>query len=116
MFSFGKLIKKVRKRGGFTQNQLAELVGCSQNHIAQIETHRSHSSVEMLEKILNAIHIHHDLFLKEAEEMFADPEKNRMYSEIFNKLVSLSTEDLHYISSSISLFTDHGLKHSKSQK
>jgi len=51
----GHTIKKLRLKAGFTQRQLAELVGISQAHIAKIEKERVDPRLSTINKILQVL-------------------------------------------------------------
>lgn len=68
----GKNIQKIRKSYGYTQEKLAEEIGCSTRYISDIEQNRSNPSYEVLANICN-------LFKIGMNELFAD------YLDIFNK-------------------------------
>ena len=59
----GKRIAELRSKKGLTQEQLAELVGYSTNHISKLELARTNPSFELLIKIAAALNIElKDLF------------------------------------------------------
>jgi transcriptional regulator with XRE-family HTH domain len=53
----GKSIKIIRKEGGFKQNEFCELVGITQSYLSSIENNKKKPSIEVLEKITNALNI-----------------------------------------------------------
>ena len=57
-------LKKHRKKCGFTQAQLAEKVNVSTHHIGMIELSRNYPTLELVERIANALEIEiHELFI-----------------------------------------------------
>lgn len=59
----GKRIAELRSKKGLTQEQLAERVGYSTNHISKLELARTNPSFELLIKIASALNIEiKDLF------------------------------------------------------
>ena len=40
-------IKKFRKQNGFTQEQLAEIVGCSREHLARVENGKLNTGLDL---------------------------------------------------------------------
>ncbi len=59
----GKRIAELRSKKGLTQEQLAERVGYSTNHISKLELARTNPSFELLIKISSALNIElKDLF------------------------------------------------------
>jgi transcriptional regulator with XRE-family HTH domain len=63
---FVKNLKKYRRKSGFTQAQLAEKVNVSTHHIGMIELSRNYPTLELVERIANALGI-------EIYELFIDP-------------------------------------------
>ena len=53
----GANVQKYRKIAGLTQEQLAEIVDCSNSHIGQIENGRGIPSLEITTKIANALEV-----------------------------------------------------------
>ena len=53
----GKRIKELRKRKGFTQEQLAELVGLEQNTVSVIESGRNFPTLATLEKVATVLDV-----------------------------------------------------------
>jgi predicted transcriptional regulator len=51
----GKLIKKMRKECGLTQQQLAEVVGITQAHVAKIENERVNPRLATINKIISVL-------------------------------------------------------------
>jgi len=57
-------LKKYRRKCGFTQAQLAEKVNVSTHHIGMIELSRNYPTLELVERIANALNIKtHELFI-----------------------------------------------------
>lgn len=65
MYSIGKNIRKFRKLKGMTQEQLAEMVGVSVNHISCMERGVYNASIETLVKLINSLEC-------TADDLFAD--------------------------------------------
>ncbi len=80
-------IKLARKRKKITQMQLADLCETSTNYIGLMETAKRFPSVDMLEKISNALEL-------KPQELFAEPignlnstnKKDRILAKIVNVL------------------------------
>ena len=53
--SFGRAIRHRRNEIGLTQMKLAELVGCSLQHIGNVERGETNTSLIMVYKIANAL-------------------------------------------------------------
>lgn len=59
----GKRLKEARTRKSLSQEELAELVGLSSNHISHVENASTKISLEALVKICNALEVTPDLVL-----------------------------------------------------
>jgi len=53
----GGNIKVLRKRDKLTQEQLSEKIGCSLNHLANIEIGKKYPSPELLSKLADVLHV-----------------------------------------------------------
>lgn len=53
----GARIRALRKHAGFTQEQLAELVGLDAGHLSRLEVGRHFPSLESLERIAHALNV-----------------------------------------------------------
>ena len=104
--SFGEKVKRVRKKRGLTQEQLAELIDISPRNLSKIEVGECFVKAETLEKILKALNISsEDLFatdhIKEANELLnliysiLDKVKddNRMLEKIYKMTKFLTDEN-----------------------
>jgi len=77
---FAHNLKKKRKNCGFSQAKLAEIVGVSTHHIAMMEIARHYPTLDLVERIANALNI-------EIYELFINPlsppeELERLYKEV----------------------------------
>jgi transcriptional regulator with XRE-family HTH domain len=73
-------LKKNRKNCGFSQAKLAEMVNVSTHHIATIETARNYPTLDLVERMANALNI-------EIYELFISPlsppeEMERLYQTV----------------------------------
>jgi transcriptional regulator with XRE-family HTH domain len=73
-------LKNKRQNCGFSQEKLAEMVNVSTHHIATIETARNYPTLDLVERIANALNI-------EIYELFINPlsppeEMERLYKEV----------------------------------
>ena len=59
----GKNIKKIRQSKGFTQDKLAEIVGCNTSHISNIENNHTKVSLNVLLSIANTLNTSIDYLL-----------------------------------------------------
>ena len=55
--SFGARIKELREVKKLNQEQLAEMIDMESRHLSRIETGRSFTSLENIEKIANALNV-----------------------------------------------------------
>ena len=55
--ALGQRIKELRKRKGYSQEKLAELVGLETPSICYIEVGRNYPTLQNLEKIINALDV-----------------------------------------------------------
>jgi transcriptional regulator with XRE-family HTH domain len=53
----GHHIRRARKERGLTQEQLAEAAGIERSYVAQIETRRLNISLEVLERLADALSV-----------------------------------------------------------
>ena len=90
---FAHNLKRKRRDCGFSQAKLAEMVNVSTHHIATIETARNSPTLDLVERMANALQI-------EIYELFVDPlsppvEMERLYHTVaksIERLVSESAE------------------------
>jgi len=89
-----KNIKKYRKIRGFSQEELAERAKTSLTHIGMIEIGRKFPSVNMLEKIADALGIDTpELFSVDTVVFLSSYNKSmeRLYNEILDEVESFKT-------------------------
>lgn len=84
---FSTQLKKYRKNNGYTQKQLAEAVGVTQQAVAKWETDKASPDPEMLQKISSILNVTVDSLLdgatpKDKSEMPKDLNKFLQQSEI----------------------------------
>jgi len=92
--NFGKHLKKIREAKGYSQEDLAELVGLEYQTISRIETGYYFTSYENLENIAKALNVKiKDLFDFEENTM---PQKN-LIDDIQKNLLHLNNEQLQVI-------------------
>lgn len=60
---FGQRIAKRRKEIGMKQNELAEIIGVSNNHLSCLENGKENPSVDVLFKICNVLEVTPDYLL-----------------------------------------------------
>lgn len=71
-YTLGKRIKFFRSKVGYTQEQLAALIGKTKNHIGQMETGQSLPSVPVLYDISLALGVPLDCFFMDDNRMYAE--------------------------------------------
>lgn len=84
---FSTQLKKYRKNNGYTQKQLAEVVGVTQQAVAKWETDKASPDPEMLQKISSILNVTVDSLLngatpKDKSKMPKDLNKFLQQSEI----------------------------------
>lgn len=99
--NFGKHIQKLRESKGYSQEQLAELVGVEYQTISRIETGRYFTSFDKLHKIAKALGLTiKDLFDFPEDEMT----KIDLIKIITKEIKSFDIQDLRNIHKMINLY------------
>ena len=87
----GQRVKQARIDKGYTQAELGEVIGCSNNHMSHIETGQTKVSLSLLLKLAYALDMDLNFFLMDTPYV----EKDCMIdSEIANKLSQCSPSTL----------------------
>ena len=87
---FGRKIKEIRKKNGFTQAQLAELVNVDDKHISCIESGKNFPSPDLLERLAISLNVEpKDLF-----EFYYLEEASNLKADIISMLDVLKQEEL----------------------
>ncbi|WP_186579795.1 helix-turn-helix domain-containing protein [Aquibacillus kalidii] len=73
---FGELLREKRKANKLTQAQLAENAGISENYLGKIERGIYHPLYGTGGKIIDGLHMSHDLFWREFTERLENHKKN----------------------------------------
>lgn len=68
----GSRIRKLRTEKGLTQHQLAEMIGCSNNHLSHVEMGKNKVSLALLLRLSYTLEISLDYFLLDTP--FARPD------------------------------------------
>lgn len=71
-FKLGERIKYFRKKAGYTQENLADLLDKSQHHITQIERGQSLPSVPMLYDLSQVLQVPMDCFFMDEDRLYAE--------------------------------------------
>jgi transcriptional regulator with XRE-family HTH domain len=98
---FVQNLRRYRHKCGFTQAELAEKVKVSTHHIGMIELSRNYPTLELVERISNALNI-------EVYKLFADPnsrntEFEQLRQEIKDDMKQLLDEQLEKVFSKIGI-------------
>ncbi|MDR2941174.1 MAG: helix-turn-helix domain-containing protein [Treponema sp.] len=89
---FAYNLKEKRRNCGFSQTKLAEMVNVSTHHIATIETARNYPTLDLVERMANALDI-------EIYELFINPlsppeEMERLYQVAAKNIEHLICENM----------------------
>ena len=87
----GQRVKQARIDKGYTQAELGEIIGCSNNHISHIETAQTKVSLSMLSKLALALGQDLDYFLLDTQYAKRD---RLIDEEIAEKLSRCNTSTL----------------------
>lgn len=91
--AFAKRLKEIRKKRGYTQEELAELVDVAPRHISFIETAKSFPSTDLIERLCKILKINYNELFR-FDETFSRKELLENISEITKRL---DNEKLAYI-------------------
>jgi transcriptional regulator with XRE-family HTH domain len=90
IFAFN--LKKKRQNCGFTQAKLAEMVNVSTHHIATIETARNYPTLDLVERMANALNIEfYELFVN---TLSTPVEMEMLYQTVAKNIDQLVSESL----------------------
>jgi transcriptional regulator with XRE-family HTH domain len=97
---FAHNLKEKRRNCGFSQAKLAEMVSVSVHHIATIETARNYPTLDLVERMANALNI-------EIYELFINPlsppeEMERLYQTVAKNIEQLVSQAIE------NALVDHG--------
>lgn len=85
LIELGNRISELRKQRKITQEELAETIGYSTNHISKLESARTNPSFDLLVKISNALNIElKELFYFENQRINKESIKKQMHKAIDN--------------------------------
>lgn len=99
--TMGKRIKERRKELGITQNQFAETLQISNNHISTIENGKGHASIELFCKICSALDVTPDYLL------VGQVHTNDLPKNISEMLQQCSPEDLALVEHMVEYLAYH---------
>lgn len=97
---FGKQLQRYRERTGYSQEALAEKIGCSNIHISYIECGRKSPSLDTLVKLGNTLGISADILLGKELSNYTS-EKLKDIEDQIKKLPSLEQQKVLDIIDSI---------------
>lgn len=98
----GNTIREARIKSGYSQEELAELLGISPTHIKHIESEHRKPSIEILIKLMELLHFSFDSLV------FKNSERIVVEKEISISLTSCTDSELNIIQDLI-----HSLKKNK---
>ena len=90
----GEMIREVRKKKGFSQEELAEAVGTKHTEIGRLERGERNITVRNLEKIAHALGMDFFELLGEGIRVHISKDEQRLW-EIQKIISSLSDKDYH---------------------
>jgi transcriptional regulator with XRE-family HTH domain len=91
--TLGKRIRQLRRKHGFTQETLAEVVGTSQGHLGKIERGEVQVGTELLQKIADALVVDIVHFFQGRN----DPSRDEVMQKTILMINSASDRDLYLI-------------------
>jgi transcriptional regulator with XRE-family HTH domain/KaiC/GvpD/RAD55 family RecA-like ATPase len=65
--NIGQRLKKMRRRSGLSQSELARLVGVTPSHVSQVESHQIYPSLSALIKMADVLSVDVSVFFREGE-------------------------------------------------
>ena len=108
--SIGDRLKSIRKSKGFSQDSLADQLGCSRGVITNIERNLTTPSALVLKGISDVLNIREEWLLHGTGDTSPDDqlsEKAKVTSEIYTLAKDLSEEEQLYILDLINTFKKH---------
>ncbi|SPD74274.1 putative transcriptional regulator [uncultured Desulfobacterium sp.] len=89
--TLGRLIKLVRTHRNKNQNEMAELLGISQNYLSLVESEKKQPSAELISKFAERLEISHDALIFAASDIPAelDADGRKDYKRLQNNILSL---------------------------
>ena len=92
---FAHNLKNKRRNCGFSQAKLAEMVNVSTHHIATIETARNYPTLDLVERMANALNIEiHELFIN---PLSPHEEMERLYQAVAKNIEQLMIESMERV-------------------
>lgn len=106
--ALGKKVKSYRNLNNLTQQELADNLGMSKNHISEIERGLSSTTMDTLYKIITFFDITFDDLLKDFLEVYDESlsQTDELIDSIINELDTFSEKDLKRYSQIVSYFVD----------
>ena len=87
-------IRKVRKKRGWSQSDLGEMIGSHLTHVNRIETGKHNPSLEVLKKIASALEVSIDYLVHGTEDDFQEVKiEDKNMAERIKLLNTLDPED-----------------------
>lgn len=101
--NLGNRIREERIRARLTQEKLAEIVGCNESYIGQIERGAKNPSLEIIVNIANALNVTVDYLL--ADNIKVD-QINGLLDEALSLLKDRDPEDVRFLLTINRMFLD----------
>lgn len=89
---FGENVKKYRKQQGFSQEQLAEKLEISTNHLSVIETGTKFVTYKLLEKIILELDVLPSSLFQSTQTALNDNSLQNRINNVINQEIELTSE------------------------
>lgn len=89
---FGENVKKYRKQQGFSQEQLAEKLEISTNHLSVIETGTKFVTYKLLEKIILELDVLPSSLFQSTQTALNDNSLQNQINNVINQEIELTSE------------------------
>jgi len=102
--NLGNRIREERLRARLTQEQLAEIVGCNDSYIGQIERGNKNPSLEIIVCIANALNVTIDYLLSDSIKM---DQADGMLEELISLASVRDKDDIRFLLTINRLIVEH---------
>jgi transcriptional regulator with XRE-family HTH domain len=82
MMIFSKKLKEIRKKQGFSQDQLANAIGVHKSHVSRYERGLALPSIEVAQKIAETLDVSIDQLIFEGSEIGKDRELSKLFEKV----------------------------------
>jgi transcriptional regulator with XRE-family HTH domain len=105
MPSFGDNLKRLRTERKLSQTELANLVKVHPTHVSRYERNQANPTVDVVRKIAEALSVSADqLIYGDASQMAKDKIQDNELLNMFSKVQSLATDDIHCVKSLLNAY------------